>query len=97
MKLRLSAVIVFVFIGQLLFSQSKSEIVEYGDNAYKNENYASAAYFYKKIIDKKGVASGLVHPYEAGVGLPLQKKTKQLKILSKVPKKLILTLIKGMR
>ncbi len=76
MKLRLSVIILLVLIGQLGFSQSKAEIIEQGDNAYKNENYASAAYFYKKIIDKKGVASGLVHPYEARSWVAPPKKSK---------------------
>lgn len=77
MKLRrLSALILFVLIGQLLYSQSKSEIIEYGDNAYKNENFASAAFFYLKIIEKQGVASGLVHPYEARSWVAPAKKDK---------------------
>jgi outer membrane protein OmpA-like peptidoglycan-associated protein/tetratricopeptide (TPR) repeat protein len=65
MKTRVGAVILFLCIGQLLFSQGRNEIIERGDNEYKNENYASAAYFYKKVVDKKGISSGLVHPYEA--------------------------------
>lgn len=76
MKLRGCAVILFLFIGHLLFSQSKNEIIEYGDKAYKNENYASAVYFYKKVIDKKGLSSGLVHPYEARNWVAPPKKNK---------------------
>jgi outer membrane protein OmpA-like peptidoglycan-associated protein len=76
MKLRISVVTIFLLVGQFLFSQSKSEIIEYGDNAFKNENYASAAYFYKKILDKKGVSSGLVHPYEARSWIAPPKRTK---------------------
>ncbi len=76
MNLRVSLVILFVLIGQLLFSQSKNEIIEQGDNAYKNENYASAAYFYKKVIDKEGLSSGLVHPYEARNWVAPSKKSK---------------------
>lgn len=76
MKLRTTLILLFVFVGHLIFSQSKSEIIEQGDNAYKNENYASAAYFYKKVIDKKGVSSGLVHPYEARSWVAPPKKNK---------------------
>lgn len=76
MRLKAGLVILFVLIGQLLFAQSKKEIIEQGDNAYKNENYASAAYFYKKVIDKKGVSSGLVHPYEARNWVAPAKKSK---------------------
>ena len=63
MKLKELSVIILLLIGQLLFSQSKSEIIEFGDKAYNNENYASAVFYYKKVIDKKGISSGLVHPY----------------------------------
>lgn len=76
MKIRGGLVLLLLLTGQLLFSQTKSEIMEYGDNAFKNENYASAAYFYKKIVDKKGVSSGLVHPYEARNWTAPPKKTK---------------------
>ena len=54
------------FFGQNAFAQSKNELIELGDNAYKNENYASAIYFYKKILDNRGLpGNNLVHPYEA--------------------------------
>lgn len=77
MKLRLSVVTVFILVGQLLYSQSKSEIIEYGDNAYKNENFASAAFFYLKIVNKEGVLSGLVHPYEARTWIAAPKDKDQ--------------------
>ncbi|PJA07557.1 MAG: hypothetical protein COX70_06250, partial [Flavobacteriales bacterium CG_4_10_14_0_2_um_filter_32_8] len=76
MKLKGLSVIILLFIGHLLFSQSKNEIIEMGDKAYKNENYASAVYYYKKVIDKKGLASGLVHPYEARSWIAPPKKNK---------------------
>ena len=76
MKLKGLSFIIFLFIGHLLFSQSKNEIIELGDNAYKNENYASAVFYYKKVIDKKGLSSGLVHPYEARAWVAPPKKTK---------------------
>lgn len=76
MKLRVSFIILFVFLANILFAQSKGEIIELGDKAYKNENYASAAYFYQKVIDKKGLSSGLVHPYEARSWLSPVKKNK---------------------
>ena len=96
MKLRrLSVVILFVLSGQLLFSQSKSEIIEYGDNAYKNENYASAAFFYLKIIEKKGVSSGLVHPYEARTWVAPSKQDKTKKDSLKATEKTDTNLFKG--
>lgn len=76
MKLRVSFIVLLVVSTSYLFAQSKGEIIELGDKAYKNENYASAAYFYKKVIEKKGVASGLVHPYEARTWVSPEKKDK---------------------
>ncbi|PCI98251.1 MAG: hypothetical protein COB15_06295 [Flavobacteriales bacterium] len=76
MKLKGGLIILLILVGQILFAQSKNEIEGQGDNAYKNENYASAAYFYQKIIDKKGVSSGLVHPYEARSWIAPPKKNK---------------------
>lgn len=76
MKLRVSFIVLLVVSTSCLFAQSKGEIIELGDKAYKNENYASAAHFYKKVIDKKGVASGLVHPYEARTWVSPGKKDK---------------------
>ncbi len=47
------------------FAQSKREWLEYGDNAFKNEDYGSAAYFYMKILDKSASADkDLVYPYD---------------------------------
>ena len=86
MRLRLVIIASLVFMGQLLVAQSKSEIEEQGDKAYKNENYASAAYFYQKIIDKKGISSGLVHPYEARSWVAPPKKNKAKKDSLKLEK-----------
>lgn len=76
MKVKGFLIILLILIGQFLFAQTKREIEAQGDNAYKNENYASAAYFYQKIVDKKGVSSGLVHPYEARSWIAPPKKSK---------------------
>lgn len=84
--MRLGFVILLLLSGQLLFSQSKNEIIEQGDNAYKNENYASAVYFYKKVIDKRGISSGLVHPYEARNWVASPKKSKAEKNAEKQKK-----------
>jgi outer membrane protein OmpA-like peptidoglycan-associated protein len=64
-----------VFSCGSFFGQSKADIVEFGDNEYKNENYASAAYFYKSVVENKGISSGkLVHPYEAKTWIAPPKK-----------------------
>lgn len=45
--------------------QSKQEWIEFGDQAYKNENYGSAAYFYLQVFDKSTKESiDAVYPYE---------------------------------
>ncbi|MCB0402909.1 MAG: OmpA family protein [Flavobacteriales bacterium] len=77
--MRVSKVLIVLLMafGQTVFAQTKADIIEQGDNAYKNENYASAAYFYKRVIDKKGVSSGLVHPYEAKAWVAPPKKNKK--------------------
>jgi outer membrane protein OmpA-like peptidoglycan-associated protein/tetratricopeptide (TPR) repeat protein len=82
MSLKRGLVIGLILVSQLLLAQTRNDIIEQGDNAYKNENYASAAYFYKKVIDKKGISSGLVHPYEARswVAPPKKNKSDSLKI-----------------
>ena len=46
--------ILFVFVYSIsAFSQSRKEWLEYGDAAFAHEDYASAAYFYLKVIDPK--------------------------------------------
>ncbi|PJC62670.1 MAG: hypothetical protein CO022_03280 [Flavobacteriales bacterium CG_4_9_14_0_2_um_filter_32_27] len=74
---RIYILILFGLSYNIAFTQSRSEIIKFGDNEYKNENYASAAYFYKKAVDNKGLSGGnLVHPYEAKTWNPAPKKNK---------------------
>jgi hypothetical protein len=75
---RIYLLILFGLSYNIAFTQSRSEIIKFGDNEYKNENYASAAYFYKKAVDNKGLSGGnLVHPYEAKTWTPAPKKNKK--------------------
>lgn len=77
MKLSIYLTILFGLSNFMSFAQSRSEIIKFGDNEYSNENYASAAYFYKKAIENKGLSEGnLVHPYEAKTWNPAPKKNK---------------------
>lgn len=50
---------------QVALSQTKSDLIRYGDDAYKAKNYASAAYFYKKVltISNAGIKE-TVYPYD---------------------------------
>lgn len=57
--------VLFLFASLFTFGQSQREWLEYGDAAFKNEDYASAAYFYLKILDKSSAADkDLAYPYE---------------------------------
>src|ERR1043165_8468337 len=56
--------LLFLFVIISAFAQSKREWMEYGDAAYKNEDYKTALSFYLKVIDK-GTAVDITRPYEA--------------------------------
>ena len=56
--------LLFLFVTISAFAQSKREWMEYGDAAYKNEDYKTALSFYLKVIDK-GTAVDITRPYEA--------------------------------
>lgn len=45
-------------------SQSKKELVEFGDAAFANENYGSAIYFYKRVISTIPSKYDVTYPYE---------------------------------
>ncbi len=54
-----------LLIAATLFSQSRRELIRYGDAAFKNENYASAAYFYRQVIERSSSEyTEPTHPYE---------------------------------
>lgn len=58
-----------------LLGQSKREWIGYGDEAFKNEDYHSAAAYYKKIFDED-LRDGRkrVHPYETHRYRTIEKK-----------------------
>lgn len=47
-------------------AQSKKELVELGDAAYKNENFGSAVYFYKRVVQHIPGKDDLLFPYDIG-------------------------------
>src|SRR5438132_598787 len=53
MMRRIQLLFLFVFVSISAFSQSRKEWLEYGDAAFSHEDYASAAYFYLKVIDPR--------------------------------------------
>lgn len=69
-------ILLFVISCSAFYSQSKADIIKFGDNEYKKENYASAAFFYRSALEKKGISNGnLVHPYEAKAWVAPPKKS----------------------
>lgn len=58
-------IISFFSLAIFSFSQSNSELLKVADIAFENGNYASAAYFYEKILTGgSGSFSDVVFPYE---------------------------------
>lgn len=53
-----------LIVGNLLIAQSKKELIELGDAAYKNENYGSAVYFYKRVVEHVPGKNDVTFPYE---------------------------------
>lgn len=71
--------IVFFTIPSLFFGQSKRIWIESADNAYAKRDYATAAYYYAKVLDDTTVLKTYVLPYEA------QLVNLKMKSLFKVP------------
>lgn len=46
------------------FAQSKKDLVELGDAAFKKENFGSAIFFYKRVLDPKAGKDDWVYPYQ---------------------------------
>ncbi len=79
-------VVVFLFLLSLIapsFAQTKREWVEYGDAAYKNEDYNTALNFYLKVLDKS-TSTDLIRPYAVKPYSPQPKKAKDTSSVKKV-------------
>lgn len=68
---------ILIFFIHFLAAQSKKELIEMGDYAFKNRNYASAAYFYSRVIQPRGPEEEVTFPYEvkSSLGLLGRKKS----------------------
>ncbi len=65
MSRRFFTLIVLLTFTQLtVFSQSRKELIELGDNAFKKHNYGSAVYFYKKLFFGSAGKNDVTFPYE---------------------------------
>ncbi|MGQ0828246.1 MAG: OmpA family protein [Bacteroidota bacterium] len=74
---RIAAILILFAFSTAAFAQSKREWLEYGDAAFKNEDYHTAAAFYLKVIDKKTSSStDVTYPYETKPYTPPPKKNK---------------------
>lgn len=59
-----------------LLAQSRKELIELGDNAFKQGNYGSAVYFYKKLFFGVAGKEDVTFPYEViSYGGPSKKKS----------------------
>ena len=79
-------VFLFLFLLSLIapsFAQTKREWVEYGDAAYKNEDYNTALNFYLKVLDKS-TSTDLIRPYAVKPYSPQPKKAKDTSSVKKV-------------
>ncbi len=66
---RFVIIVILVALNNILLSQNKKELIELGDLAFKNGNYASAAYFYSRITESsKFKNEETVFPYEVKYG-----------------------------
>ena len=82
MKRLLYTVLLLTFCQLALFGQSRKELIELGDNAFKKANYGSAVYFYKKLFFGTAGKNDVTFPYEVvSYGGP-KKKSKDEKSIS---------------
>lgn len=68
-------------------SQSKKELVEFGDAAFANENYGSAIYFYKRVISTIPSKYDVTYPYEVKSVVREKKKDSTASIDTKDSRK----------
>ena len=74
MKRIITLLILFAFSASA-FAQTKREWIAYGDIAFKNGDYYSAAAYYLKVVDNT-TPYDIIHPYETKVYTAPQKKVK---------------------
>ncbi len=58
------------------WAQTKKELIAFGDQAFENEQYASAAYFYSQIIESSSLKKEKTYPYQANFYSATKKETK---------------------
>lgn len=72
------SIVLFALICNFSFSQNKKLWLQYGDEAFRNGDYSSAAHFYNKIVDKNSSeAKDLVYPYDVKPYIAPPKEEKQ--------------------
>jgi OOP family OmpA-OmpF porin len=81
--------ILFFFVLPVVgsFAQTKSQLIAFGDEFFKKEDYATASYFYLKIIDASagGLDNDKTHPYDIGIWNKPLKKDKADSTAPKTP------------
>jgi len=74
--MRVKLILTFLIIVSFAFGQSKSEWLEYADEAFTNQDYTTAADFYLKVLDTTQTTPlGGVYPYEVKHFYQSKKKT----------------------
>ncbi len=85
---RATAVLILFLFSIAAFAQSKRQWLEYGDAAFKNENYNAAVVFYLKVIDKSTSSTiDLTYPYETKPYIAPPKKIKDSATAASIPVK----------
>lgn len=80
---RFVGILVLLTFSQLtLFGQSRKELIELGDNAFKKANYGSAVYFYKKLFFGSAGKNDVTFPYEVISYNGPKKKSKEEKSIN---------------
>lgn len=72
----------FTLSAGTLWSQSRKELIELGDNAYKKGNYGSAVYFYRKLFFGSAGKDDVTFPYEVISFSGASKKKNDTKAVS---------------
>ncbi|HYG53595.1 MAG TPA: hypothetical protein VD905_22055, partial [Flavobacteriales bacterium] len=58
-------IVCLMALGQLtVIAQTRKELIELGDQAFKKGNYGSAVYFYKKLFFGSAGKNDVTFPYE---------------------------------
>jgi outer membrane protein OmpA-like peptidoglycan-associated protein len=67
------------------WAQTKREFLAFGDQAFENEQYESAAYFYSQIIENSSLKKELTYPYQTTFYSPSASKKQADTLSDEIP------------